>query len=333
MLQSLRLQNFKGFRDQRIEFMDFSVVIGRNNAGKSSAFEAIRILANVVGKFPSAKFTNRPRWLDGDGVGFLPPIDDQQRKPETLFFRYVDPPAIIDATFSNGSQVEIFIGEGGILYAEAFTPRERAVDSRARARECEFPTIAILPQISPLEDYERILRAEYVRKCIDTHLSSRHFRNQIRYLKQHFDSFRDLFQQTWCGIRISEFIAFDAAYDDELALLLMDDGFVAEAANFGHGLQMWLQIIWFIARTSCESVVVLDEPDVYMHPEQQSKMISILRERFKQCLLSTHSDQIIRACNSDDLLRLHRNLAVSKHGMSQSEYDMTLDRTRTSSNL
>ncbi len=326
MITKLRLKNFKGFQDQRIEFGKFSVVIGRNNAGKSSAFEAIRILSNVVSKFATGKFTNRPPWLGGNGVGILPPIDDQQRKPETLFFRYEDPPAVIEADFANGSRVEIFIGSGGVLFAEALTPKEHTVDSRVRARECEFPPISILPQIRPLEDNERVLRADYVRKCIDTHLSSRHFRNQIRYLQEYFEVFRDLFQQTWEGIRVSEFIAADARYEDELSLMLMDDGFVAEAANFGHGLQMWLQIIWFVARTPSDSVVVLDEPDVYMHPEQQSRMVSLLRDRFRQCLLSTHSEQIIKASGSDELLRLHRNLRVSKHGVSQSKYDRELDK-------
>ncbi len=223
------------------------------------------------------------------------------------------------------SQHTDFSGTVGILYAEAFTSTAREVDSRSLALECESPAIAILPQIRPLEDYARVQRADYVRKCIDTHLSSRQFRNQIRYFKQHFESFRDLFQQTWQGIRVSEFNSVDAAYDDELELLLTDEGFVAEAANFGHGLQMWLQIIWFIARTPCESVVVLDEPDVYMHPEQQAKLIFLLRERFRQCLLSTHSEQIINSCSSNELLRLHRKIRVSKHGISQSQYDAELD--------
>lgn len=328
MLTTLRLRNFKGFRDQVIEFQQFSVVIGRNNAGKSSAFEAIRILANAISKFASGKFVPSPSWTNGAGVGITLPVDDQQRKPETLFFRYKDPPAIITATFANGAKVDVFIGVGGIIFAEAFTPKQCPVDSRSRARECEFSPISILPQIRPLEDYETVLRAEYVRKCIDTHLSSRHFRNQLRYQQDHFESFRDLFQQTWQGLRVCEFIAPDALHEDELALMLMDDGFVAEAANFGHGLQMWLQIIWFIARTPSNSIVVLDEPDVYMHPEQQSRMISLLRDRYQQCLVSTHSEQIIKACSSAEIMRLHRSLPVSKHGVSQGKYDRELEEIR-----
>ncbi len=69
MLTSVRLVNFKGFQDRRIEFRRFSVVIGRNNAGKSSAFEAISILSNVISKFASGKFSKRPPWIDGEEVG------------------------------------------------------------------------------------------------------------------------------------------------------------------------------------------------------------------------------------------------------------------------
>jgi hypothetical protein len=72
-------------------------------------------------------------------------------------------------------------------------------------------------------------------------------------------------------------------------------------------------------------VVVLDEPDVYMHPEQQARMVSLLRDRFRQCLVSTHSEQIINECDESDLLRLHRNMPVSKHGLTQSTYDQYVD--------
>jgi predicted ATPase len=330
MLNSLQLKNFKGFQNHRIEFRQFSVVVGKNNAGKSSAFEALRILSNVISKFPTGRFIHRPSWIEGDGIGISLPADDQQGNPETLFFRYQPPPATIHAEFSNGTGVEIFIGTGGAMFAEAITPKMRLVDSRTRAVECEFPPIAVLPQIRPLEDYERVLRGDYVRKCIDTHLSSRHFRNQIRFLKEHFESFRDLFQQTWHGIRISEFIAHDAQYEDELALMLSDDGFVAEAANFGHGMQMWLQISWFLARTPSESVITLDEPDVYMHSEQKAKLVSLLRNRFRQCILSTHSEQIIKECDESEILRIHRNLTVSKHGLSQASYDHNVNKPKFS---
>lgn len=331
MLEEINLENFKGFAKHKILFKDFSIVIGRNNAGKSSAFDALRIIATAIARFKIGKFTARPLWLDGTGTGVVPLTAEPLRNPETLFFRYQSPPAVIEANFSNGSRITTYIGEEGVIYAEATTPRGRDADSKSRIQECNFPSISILPQIRPLEDTERVLKQDYVRRCIDTQLSSRHFRNQIRYMYEHFEVFRTLFQQTWNGIRISEFISEDSKYDDYLSLMLMDDGFVAEASNFGHGLQMWLQIVWFLSRTSSENIVVLDEPDVYMHPEQQQKLVLLLRERFLQTILSTHSRPIIDSCGEQDLLWLHRNLEVSKHGIDEKTYELQLEKHRADS--
>ena len=328
MLEEINLVNFKGFANHKILFRDFSVVIGRNNAGKSSAFDALRIIATAIARFKIGKFTARPIWLDGTGTGVVPLTAEPLRNPETLFFRYQPPPAVIEAKFSNGSCITTYIGEEGVIYAEATTPRGRDADSKSRIQECDFPSISILPQIRPFEDTERVLKQDYVRRCIDTQLSSRHFRNQIRYMYEHFEVFRTLFQQTWNGLRISEFISEDSKYDDYLSLMLMDDGFVAEASNFGHGLQMWLQIVWFLSRTSSANIVVLDEPDVYMHPEQQQKLLILLRERFHQTILSTHSRPIIDSCDEQDLLWLHRNLKISKHGIGQRNYESELEAYR-----
>lgn len=102
---------------------------------------------------------------------------------------------------------------------------------------------------------------------------------------------------------------------------LCEDGFVAEAANYGHGLQMWLQIIWFLARTDSKSIVILDEPDVYVHLEQQAKLMDLLRGRFEQCILSTHAVTIIEACSDSEVMRLNRALPYSLQGISQAAHE------------
>lgn len=86
MLEEMSLENFKGFANHIIQFKDFSVVIGRNNAGKSSAFDALRIIATAVARFKVGKLTARPVWLDGSGTGVIPLTSEPLRNPETLFF-------------------------------------------------------------------------------------------------------------------------------------------------------------------------------------------------------------------------------------------------------
>jgi len=321
MLTSLHLRNFKGFCDHVAEFDQFSVVVGRNNAGKSTLIEAIRIISAVLRRYPMGQYVNARSWSGASGVGIAPNLDELSIKPATLFHKYRDPPAIIHAIFSNGINVSVYLGPEGAIYSETQDSDGRFIESRQMAKAFDLPTICILPQIGPLEEIERTLRKAYVQKCEETHLSSRHFRNQLRYSYDCFDAFRDLFQQTWERVRISSFDDPNSEYEEELSLLLSEDGFVAEACDFGHGLQMWLQIVWFLSRSKSNSIVVLDEPDVYMHPEQQSKMIDILRGRFHQCILSTHAPTIIDNCDNSELLRVHRSLPRSMRNVGQEVYE------------
>lgn len=66
----------------------------------------------------------------------------------------------------------------------------------------------------------------------------------------------------------------------------------------GHGLQMWLQIVWFLARAARNATVVLDEPDVYMHPDLQRRLLTLVRNRFAQLLIATHSIEIVSDVDS-----------------------------------
>ena len=326
MIKELRLTNFKGFEQHSIEFRPFSVVVGHNNAGKSSAIEALRIVATVAKKFATHKYVETPSWAAEFGTGISPSLDEVKLKPETVFFKYSEPPAVIKAVFDNDSEITVFVGAEEKIHAQATTPNGREVGKRSLVRECEFPPIFILPQSPPLQDSETVLRKQYVEKCIDTQLSSRHFRNQIRFKYQHFEDFRDLFQSTWDSIRVAEFNDPKAGHEDELFLMLREEGFVAEVSNFGHGLQMWLQIVWFLSRTDSQSIIILDEPDVYMHPQQQHRMIELLRGRFKQCVLSTHAPGILDHCDEAEILRLHRKLKLSSCELDSKEYDSLLQR-------
>ncbi|MEA4902927.1 AAA family ATPase [Desulfitobacterium sp.] len=72
-----------------------------------------------------------------------------------------------------------------------------------------------------------------------------------------------------------------------------DAKFPAEIGFMGSGIQMWLQIIWFICRSQGSETIILDEPDVYMHPDLQLKLLQLVKSLFKQVIIATHSVEII----------------------------------------
>jgi predicted ATP-dependent endonuclease of OLD family len=89
--------------------------------------------------------------------------------------------------------------------------------------------------------------------------------------------------------------------------------FSAEIGCMGHGLQMWLQTMWFLARASENSTVILDEPDVYMHADLQRKLIRMLIQHYSQVIVATHSIEIMAEVNPNSILVVDKNSENSQY--------------------
>lgn len=82
-------------------------------------------------------------------------------------------------------------------------------------------------------------------------------------------------------------------------------------ATMGRGVQMWLQVIWFLAREGSADCVILDEPDIYMHPDLQRRLIRLLRKGSGQVILTTHSPEILAEVDAEDVLVVDRSRSLS----------------------
>lgn len=146
-----------------------------------------------------------------------------------------------------------------------------------------------MPQLGLIVEDEGRLSADTVKMHMYTRLSSRHFRNELLFYNDHFEEFREFAQSSWPGLRIEEL----ETSGERISLIVYNAEFAAEIGQMGSGLQMWLQRIWFISRCPAESTIVLDEPDVYIHPDLQQKIFKIVQRKFAQVIIATHSIEII----------------------------------------
>jgi len=89
--------------------------------------------------------------------------------------------------------------------------------------------------------------------------------------------------------------------------MIRNEDFVGEVSWMGHGLQMWLQTMWFLARCSQFETVILDEPDVYMHADLQRRLIRFLRGRHPQVIVATHSIEIMSEVDPENILVVDRD--------------------------
>jgi hypothetical protein len=310
MIKELHLKNFRGFDDHRIPFHpETTIVVGKNNAGKSTIVEALRLTALVSNRFQRLEFKSVPDWLDLPlrEKGVSPSLEAMELALTGAFHRYNDPPAVITCVFVNGATITTHIGRKGRIHAVVRDGQGKLVVTQAQARTVKMPKVQILPQIAPLEEKEVILSEEYVRRSIATSRSSLHFRNQLKVLYDNFKDFKDIAQSTWPGLRITSLEGRGGLPGtDSLSLLVQDGDFVAEVGWMGHGLQMWLQTMWFLTYSQDADVIILDEPDVYMHADLQRRLIRFVKARNWQTIVATHSTEIMAEVEPEEVLVVDR---------------------------
>jgi hypothetical protein len=335
MIESLRIQNFRCYEDHVVPFRDLSVVIGRNNAGKSSLIEALRFVALALLRHRTTGFYPPPTWamLPQREVGIQASLRGLDISRDLLYHRYGNPPSIFEARFSNGAMVRIYLGDSEKLHVVLNDPRGNPVRSRTATLALALPKASILPQIGPLNRNESVLDREYIRDRYGSSLTSLHFRNQLLVFAESFPLFQELATETWPGLSISRVETVGPSTSRELLLNVRSDDFVAEVGSMGHGLQMWLQTIWFLARSDNSATVILDEPDVYMHPDLQRRLVRVLKQRFPQVIIATHSVEIIAEAEPDNILILDRSSDSSSYAGSLPAVQQLIDHVGSVHNL
>lgn len=313
MLESIQLENFRRFNNHLVRFRPTTIIVGANNAGKSTIVEAIRLVSLVANRHGRLNFGPPPDWVTDPtaGIGVSPSLRDLNINLATAVNAAGEPPARIRATFSRGETVDIFVNDDDRVFASVWTSRGHLISSKSQATTNPLPRLAVQPQITPLMLHEKLLDDRTVRRGLDSPLASQHFRNQIRLLyESNFLDFCKLSEDTWPTLQIRELLQGHGDID-ELQLLVRDRAFVGEVGNMGHGLQMWLQIMWFLTRNSSAPTIVLDEPDVYMHPDLQRRLIQRLRAGTSQILVATHSVEIMAEVEPTDVLVIDSDLPES----------------------
>ena len=303
MIKQISITNFRCYEQSTITFNGTSILVGRNNAGKSTMIEALKIISSVTRKYKTLRFIAPPEWVDNEeSYGVSPSVENMNISDRGIFHMYGNPPAIIEAIFSNGTSIKAYVGEYLNIFAVIIDEGGCYIRNSKEAKNVEIPVIEVLPQISAVMDTERTIKKATVDGNKATRLASRNFRNQLYYYNDAFPMFRNLVEATWEGLKVSP---IETAYVNDgqvLQFYVRVHNFEAEIAWMGHGLQMWIQTMWFVSQCSPNAIVVLDEPDVYMHADLQRRLVRLISPMFSQLVIATHSLEIIEEVTSDSII-------------------------------
>jgi energy-coupling factor transporter ATP-binding protein EcfA2 len=303
-ITSVRFKNFKALADFTVTLSAFNVLVGPNNAGKSTLLSAYRLLSAGLRR---ARSRNPDILRDANGVrraGYVVGTAGSTVSLENVHTNLTDDDTTVTFRLSNGNSLQLFFpAQGGCLM---FCDGPARLPTSTTAFKLAYPiSVAHVPVLGPVEYREPLLKAETVQAALETHRASRHFRNFWYHQPEGFETFAALLSETWPGMEIQR-PEPQWSTEPTLVMFCLEERMTRELYWAGFGFQVWCQLLTHIQRAAGSTLLVIDEPEIYLHPDLQRQLIHVLRGVGADMLLATHSTEILNEVEPSDLLLIDK---------------------------
>lgn len=306
---SIAFKNYKALPRFSVSLSDFNVLVGPNNCGKSTIIGAFSVLFAGIRRANSYK----PEWLsgtEGGAYGYTLSAANIPISLENVHTDYEDEDTEIIFRLSNKNRLKLlFPASGGVIL---FLLHETITIKSISLFRQHFPvSIALIPILGPVEHNEVFVREETVRRELSTHRASRHFRSYWHYYPDGFQAFSDLVKKSWPGMEILPPEDPDF-FNKTICMFCRENRIDRELYWAGYGFQIWCQLLTHISRSKSATILVIDEPEIYLHPDVQRQLHWILKGINCDVILATHSTEIIAEVDPSDILLIDKSSRSAK---------------------
>ena len=297
----VQFRNFKAFQNFSLHLDSMNVLVGPNNAGKSTIVGAFRVLAAGLQK-AHARSPERVMGPEGMRSGYSIARDTMPISVENVHTNYADTDTTATFHLSNEASLTVYFNSSGdcVMFFDHLGGPIRGPAAFKKA----FPIgVSAVPVLAPLEHEEPLVRDVTVQRNLATHRASRNFRNYWLKNQDQFQHFQDLITETWPGMDVlaPEVVT---SQDPYVSMFCIEgpERMQRELFWVGSGFQIWCQLVTHLIRAEGASLVVIDEPEIYLHPQLQRALLAILRDLGPDVLLATHSSDMIQEADPSDIV-------------------------------
>ena len=302
-ITSIDFRNFKSFPQYSLGLQSINILVGPNNSGKSTILGSFRVLAEGIRRARS-RTPEAVKAHDRTIAGYKIPPDAIPISLENVHTNYSDEDSWVAYHLSNGNSLELYFPRDGGCFLVPVSSK-KYIRTRADFQR-EFPLIIIpVPVLGPVEHEEAIVERETVRTGLNTHRASRHFRNYWYLNPEGFEQFAKLIASTWPGMEIERPVRPDSL-SRFLVMFALEDRISRELYWSGFGFQVWCQLLTHISRASAATLLVIDEPEIYLHPDVQRQLLSVLRDAGPDIVIATHSAEIMGEADPPEILLIDK---------------------------
>jgi energy-coupling factor transporter ATP-binding protein EcfA2 len=301
-ISRITFENFKALQHYSLSLEQVNILVGPNNCGKSTIIGALRALDSGL-KIAGSRPPQRVHFDDDSEIGYRIPKDSLPISLENVHTNYNAEISTITFNLSNRHRLRlIFPADGGCVLIPDV---EGQIVGSAAAFKRYFPiSLTVVPILGPMEHNEVRRKRETVVEGLSTHRASRHFRSYWHYFSDGFDEFATLVRSTWPGMEV-EPPEFDMS-SGELTMFCREERITRELYWVGFGFQIWCQLLTHLSRAKRSSLVVMDEPETYLHLDVQRQLLGIVREIGADALLATHSSEIMSEADPSEIVLIDK---------------------------
>ena len=304
-------KRFKAFKSFTLNLRHFNVMVGPNNAGKSTILVAFRILAAGLRK-ANSRTADLVEGPNGKTFGYSVNLAELSIGEENIFFDYDDSePAIVTFSLTGEKKLVLYFPGNGACFLIADNPK-RTVKSPSAFKAAFNCQIGFVPILGPVEHMERLYEKDAARLALFNYRAARNFRNIWYHYPEDFEEFRDTLRDTWPGMDI-ERPRVDTSHDKPVLHMFCPEVRIPREIFWaGFGFQVWCQMLTHLVKSRNSSIFLIDEPDIYLHSDLQRQLLTLLENLGPDILIATHSTEIVSEAEPDDIVLIDKSRRSAK---------------------
>ncbi|MWC30739.1 AAA family ATPase [Paenibacillus sp. MMS18-CY102] len=300
MIRSIAIERFKHLVDINIELGNMNVFVGSNNAGKSSILQAVQFAISAA---QTTTLEPNTRWI-GEALNtsvspnqlVYTPLRDVYALAPGGILREPRGEGISVTFIEDGSDAEtsVLVGKGR---NKNLTVRISGQSLGERLQNINEPYSIFVPGLAGIPAVEEYKTPGIVRKAAARGDANNVFRNILWLLKQNEESwnrFTSDLKKVFSNLKLN--VTFVPDRDEHINATARFNDYELPIDSAGTGVLQAIQILSYVNLYK-PKMLILDEPDSHLHPNNQRKLATVLRslteERDLQILLSTHSRHLI----------------------------------------
>jgi predicted ATPase len=294
-LQSVRIQRFKRINDVSIDLNTVNVFVGGNNSGKSSLIQGLHFGVGLLQTIELSGLWKASTSLNPTQLIYSPAEDIHALGAGAKLFEDADKAISLEFTLASGENCAVDVRKGrnrNILVTI------KNISVAKKLSSLERPYSVFSPGLAGIAKRETYVSDGVLLRTLARGDANLILRNILLRLSKStaWQMFLEDVREVFDGVEIEIDFAEQTAEFIEVFIVVGGQKVPLELA--GTGVLQALQILSYIHRFS-PSLVVLDEPDSHLHPNNQRLLCALLRrvslDRGTQILLTTHSRHIVDA--------------------------------------